>query len=130
MTKDEILQAIKQMTVLELSELVKELETEFGVSAAASAVAVAPTPAGLPTDGATAPPAEEEKVEFSVVLQETGANKINVIKAVREVTTLGLREAKELVESAPQTVKEAVSKEEAGQIQQKLQEAGAKVLVQ
>lgn len=120
-TKEEILAAIKNMTVLELSELVKELEKEFGVSAAAVAAPVAgAAPAG-------APAAAEEKSEFTVTLKAIGENKINVIKAVREVTTLGLKEAKDLVESAPKPIKEGVNKEEAATIQKKLQEAGATV---
>lgn len=128
MTKEEILEAIKGMSVLELAELVKALEETFGVSASAP-VAVAAAPAA--TDGAeTAAPAEEEKTEFDVILQEVGNNKINVIKAVRAVTTLGLKEAKALVESAPKAVKEGVSKEEAEEVKAKLEEAGAKVVVQ
>jgi len=127
MTKDEILEAIKGMSVLELAELVKALEEAFGVSAAAP-VAVAAAPAA--GDGAQAAAAEEEKTEFDVILQEVGPNKINVIKAVRAVTTLGLKEAKELVESAPKAVKEAVSKDEAEEVKAKLEEAGAKVAVQ
>ena len=123
LTKDEILAAIKQMSVLDLSDLVKSLEKEFGVSAAAPvAVAAAPAAAG----GAPAA-AAEEKTEFTVMLKETGANKIGVIKAVREITPLGLKEAKDLVESAPKAVKEGVSKEEAAIAKQKLEAAGAKV---
>lgn len=122
-TKEEILAAIKNMTVLELSDLVKELEKEFGVSAAP--VAVAAPAAGAAPAGATA--AAEEKSEFTVTLKAIGENKINVIKAVREVTTLGLKEAKDLVESAPKPIKEGVNKEEAATIQKKLQEAGATV---
>ena len=123
LTKDEILAAIKQMSVLDLSDLVKALEKEFGVSAAAPvAVAAAPAAAG----GAPAA-AAEEKTEFTVMLKETGANKIGVIKAVREITPLGLKEAKDLVESAPKAVKEGVSKEEAAIAKQKLEAAGAKV---
>jgi large subunit ribosomal protein L7/L12 len=130
MTKNEVLQAIKEMSVLELSELVKELEATFGVSAAAPvAVAVAPAAGGLAAPAAAAAPATEEKTEFTIVLQEVGANKINVIKAVREITSLGLREAKELVESAPKPVKEGVAKDEAAEIQKKLQAAGATVAV-
>ncbi len=125
MTKEEILTAIKSMSVLELSELVKELEKEFGVSAAPVAVAA---PAGGAAPGG-APAAAEEKSEFSVILKSVGENKINVIKAVREVTTLGLKEAKDLVESAPKPIKEGVNKEEAATIQKKLQEAGATVEV-
>ena len=125
MTKEEILTAIKGMSVLELAELVKELEKEFGVSAAPVAVAAPAGGAGQ----AAAPSAAEEKSEFSVVLKSVGENKINVIKAVREVTTLGLKEAKDLVESAPKPIKEGVNKEEAATIQKKLQEAGATVEV-
>ncbi|MDA1216305.1 MAG: 50S ribosomal protein L7/L12 [Chloroflexi bacterium] len=122
MSKDELMGAIKEMSVLELSELVKALEEEFGVSAAAPmAVAAAP---------AAAAASEEEQTEFTVVLQEAGPNKINVIKAVREVTTLGLREAKDLVESAPVNVKEGVAKDEAADIKKKLEEAGATVATQ
>ena len=124
MTKEELLEGIKGLSVLELSELVKSLEEEFGVSAAAPvAVAAAPAAVGGGEE-------EEEQTEFTVVLQEIGANKINVIKAVREVTTLGLREAKELVESAPVTVKEGVAKEEADTTKAKLEEAGATMAVQ
>ncbi len=114
-----IVEELKTLTVLELSELVKAVEDEFGVSAAA-AVAVA-----APTDGAAA--AVEEKTEFDVVLQEIGANKIAVIKAVREITGLGLAEAKAKVDSAPATLKEAVSKDDAEAAKAKLEEAGAKV---
>mgnify|MGYP001391115269 FL=1 len=123
MSKDKILEEIKKMSVLELSELVKDLEETFGVSAAAPvAVATVAAPAAG-TD--TAAPTEEEKTDFTVTLKDIGANKINVIKAVREITSLGLREAKELVESAPKAVSEGVSKEEAAETQKKLQEAGA-----
>lgn len=118
---DTILAAIKEMNVMELAELVKALEEEFGVSAAAP-VAVAAAPAA----GGAAPVADaEEQTEFTVVLQEVGANKINVIKAVRELTSLGLRESKDLVEGAPQNVKEGISKEEAANAKQKLEAAGA-----
>lgn len=128
MTKDEVLEAVKGMSVLDLAELVKMLEEEFGVSAAAPvAVVAAPAAAGLA--GGTANDAEE-KSEFDVVLREIGPNKINVIKGVREVTTLGLKEAKDLVESAPQTVKEGISKEDAEQVKAKLEEAGAVVALQ
>jgi large subunit ribosomal protein L7/L12 len=127
-TKDEILEAIKGMNVLELSDLVKALEEEFGITAAAPmAVAAAPAAAGAPADGAAA--AEEEQTEFEVTLRDIGPNKINVIKAVREVTSLGLREAKELVESAPSRVKEGVNRDEANTIKTKLEEAGASVEV-
>ncbi len=121
MTKDELISAIKGMTVLELSELVKALEQEFGVSAAAP-VAVA-TAAPVQT-GVAAPP-EEEQVEFDVILKEIGASKVNVIKAVREVTTLGLKEAKDLVESAPTVVKQGINKDEAAELKAKLEAAGA-----
>jgi len=121
MTKEEMIAAIKGMTVLELAELIKALEQEFGVSAAPVAVAGPAAPAAA---GAAAPAAEEQ-TQFSVILKEIGPNKINVIKAVREVTTLGLKEAKELVESAPKAVKEGVSKEEATAVKDKLQAAGA-----
>ena len=119
-TKEEILDSIKGMSVLELSDLVKTLEDEFGITAAAP-VAVAAAPAVA--DGAAA--AEEAQSEFEVTLQSFGQSKINVIKAVREVTSLGLREAKELVESAPVRVKEGVPKEEADSVKAKLEEAGA-----
>ena len=114
--------AIKSMTVMELADLVKALETEFGVSAAAVAVA-APAAAGAAAAGPAA--AAEEQTAFTVILKEIGANKINVIKAVREVTTLGLKEAKELVEAAPKPVKEGVTKEEANNVMAKLTAAGA-----
>ncbi|HIZ19272.1 MAG TPA: 50S ribosomal protein L7/L12 [Firmicutes bacterium] len=117
-----LIEDVKALTVLELSELVKALEEEFGVSAAAP-VAVAAVAA--PADGAAA--AAEEKTEFDVVLAEVGANKIQVIKAVREITSLGLKEAKELVDGAPKAVKEGVSKDDAEEMKKKLEEAGAKV---
>ncbi len=119
---EDIMATIKNMTVLELSELVKALEAEFGVSAAAPAVA---TTAAAASTEAAAP--VEEKTEFNVILKDIGANKINVIKAVRELTTLGLKESKDLVESAPQTVKEGVSKDDAAAMKQKLEAAGATV---
>ncbi len=118
----EIIEQIKGMTVLELNELVKTLEKEFGVSAAVQMAAPAAAPA------AAAAPVEEQ-TEFTVVLKEIGATKINVIKAMREFTTLGLKESKDLVESAPVNVKEGVSKEEAQNIKQKLEAAGAVVEV-
>ncbi len=127
MAKEDIMEAIKTLSVLDLAELVKSLEEEFGVSAAAP-VAMATVQGVAGTAEAAAE--EEEQSEFSVQLQEFGPNKINVIKAVREVTTLGLKEAKELVESAPTMVKEAVSKDEAEQVKEKLEGAGAKVAVQ
>jgi large subunit ribosomal protein L7/L12 len=124
-TKQEIMEAIKSMTVLELADMVKALEEEFGISAAPVAVAAAPSMGGGAGDAVV----EEEKTEFDVMLQATGPNKINVIKAVREVTSLGLREAKELVESAPTRVKEGINKEEAATVKAKLEEAGATVAV-
>ncbi len=124
MTKDEIVEAIKGMNVVELSDIVKALEEEFGISAAAPvAVAAAPAAGGAPAEAA----ASEDQSEFEVSLKEIGPNKINVIKAVREVTSLGLREAKELVESAPTAIKEGIAKEEADEIKNKLEEAGAAV---
>ena len=121
-----ILDQIKGLTLLEASQLVKGIEEAFGVSAAAAAVAAAPAAGG--GAAAAAAPAEE-KTEFTVVLTSVGANKINVIKAVREVTSLGLKEAKDLVDGAPKTVKEGISKDEAATIQKKFQEAGATVEV-
>jgi len=118
---DDIMATIKNMTVLELAELVKALEAEFGVSA------VAPVATAAPASAEAAAPDAEEQTEFSVILKDIGANKISVIKAVREVTTLGLKESKDLVESAPKAVKEGVSKEEANTAKQKLEEAGATV---
>ena len=123
-TREDVIEFLKNMTLLEASQLVKELEETFGVSAAAAAVA-APS-AGVA--GEAAAPAEE-KTEFDVILQAIGGNKINVIKVVREVTALGLKEAKDLVEAAPKAVKEAISKEEAETIKQKLTDAGATVEV-
>ena len=124
LSKDEILEAIKQLPVIELAGLVKDLEEEFGVSAAAAApVAVA---AAAPADAGAAP-AAEEKDEFTINLKEIGDNKINVIKAVRSATSLGLKEAKDLVESAPVAVKEGVGKEEADNVKKELEEAGAVV---
>ncbi|MER1941893.1 MULTISPECIES: 50S ribosomal protein L7/L12 [unclassified Castellaniella] len=120
-TKAEILDAIAAMSVLELSELIKEMEEKFGVSAAAAAVAVAAAPAA---GGAAA---AEEQTEFTVVLAEIGANKVSVIKAVREITGLGLKEAKDLVDGAPKPVKEGVDKAGAEEAKKKLEEAGAKV---
>ncbi len=126
MTKEEIIEAIKKMTVLELNELVKALQEEFGVSA----MPVTTTPAAsAPTATAVveAPPEEEEKTSFDVILKEVGDKKIQVIKVVRELTNLGLKEAKDLVESAPAKVKEGVSKAEAEEAKKKLEEQGAKV---
>ena len=125
LSKEELVEAIKGLTVLELADLVKALESALGVSAAAMAAPAAV--AAAPGAAAQAPAAAEEKTEFSVILSEVGPNKINVIKAVREVTTLGLKEAKDLVEAAPKTVKEGVNKEEATSIKAKLEAAGAKV---
>ena len=127
MTKDEIIEAIKQMNVVELSDVVKALEEEFGVSAAAPVAVAAAPAAGGPDDGGGA--SAEDQSEFEVSLKEIGPNKINVIKAVREVTSLGLREAKELAESAPTAIKEGIAKEEADEIKSKLEEAGAAVEV-
>ena len=125
MTKEEIVALIKGMTVLELSDLVKALESEFGVSAAVP-MAVA---GGVAAGGAAGGAAVEEQTEFTVILKEIGENKIAVIKAVREVTTLGLKEAKDLVEGAPKPVKEGVNKDEAAAMKKKLEESGAKVEV-
>ena len=120
---EQVLTLIKEMTVLELRDLNERIKEEFGVSAMAPmAVAAAPGAGG---GGAAAAAAEEEKTEWNVVLKDFGANKINVIKAVREVTTLGLKEAKDLVEAAPTNVKEGVSKADADAVMKKLQEAGA-----
>jgi len=118
LTKEELIKYIEEMPVLELAELVKDLEDRFGVTAAPLAVAAVAAP------GAAAAPAEEEQAEFDVVLTGFGDKKIQVIKAVREVTNLGLKEAKDLVEGVPKAVKEKVTKEEAGKVKQKLQEAG------
>ena len=125
-TREDVIEFLKNMTLLEASQLVKDLEETFGVSAAAAAVAA---PMGGAGGGAEAAPAAEEKTEFDVILQAIGGNKINVIKVVREVTALGLKEAKDLVEAAPKAVKEGVSKEEAETIKQKLSDAGATVEV-
>jgi large subunit ribosomal protein L7/L12 len=125
-TREDVIEFLKNMTLLEASQLVKDLEETFGVSAAAAAVAAAPAAAA---GGGEAAAAAEEKTEFDVVLQAVGGNKINVIKVVREVTALGLKEAKDLVEAAPKAVKEGVSKEEAETIKQKLTDAGATVEV-
>lgn len=123
LSKAEILDAIASMSVLDLSELIKEMEEKFGVSAAATAVAVAAPAAGGAAGGAAA---AEEKTEFDVVLTAAGDNKVNVIKAVRELTNLGLKEAKDMVDGAPKTVKEGVSKADAEAALKKLTEAGAK----
>jgi large subunit ribosomal protein L7/L12 len=125
-TREDVIEFLKNMTLLEASQLVKELEETFGVSAAAAAVA-APAGGGGAVAEAAAP--AEEKTEFDVILQAAGGNKINVIKVVREITALGLKEAKDLVEAAPKAVKEGVSKEEAEAIRAKLADAGATVEV-
>jgi large subunit ribosomal protein L7/L12 len=125
MSKEELIGVIKNMTVLELSDLVKALETEFGVSAAAPMAVAAVAGAGAAAPAA----ATEEQTEFTVMLKEVGANKIQVIKTVREVTGLGLKESKDLVEGAPKPVKENVSKEEAATIKQKMEASGATVEV-
>jgi len=118
-SKDDILEAVGQMSVMELNDLVKAFEEKFGVSAAAMAVA---GPAG----GGAAAPAAEEQTEFTVVLAEVGANKVGVIKAVREITGLGLKEAKDLVDGAPKPVKEGIAKADAEAAKKKLEDAGAK----
>jgi large subunit ribosomal protein L7/L12 len=123
-TREDVIEYLKGMSLLEASQLVKELEEIFGVSAAAAAVAAAPA-----AGGGEAAAVAEEKTEFDVILQAAGGNKINVIKVVREVTALGLKEAKDLVEAAPKAVKEGVSKEEAETVRQKLADAGATVEV-
>jgi large subunit ribosomal protein L7/L12 len=123
LTQDQVVDYIKNISVLELSQLVKTLEAELGVSAAAAAPVVV---AGGGGAAAAAAPAEEQ-TEFTVTLTEIGSNKINVIKVVREVTSLGLKEAKDLVESAPKPIKEGVTKDEAAAIKKKFEEAGAKV---
>jgi large subunit ribosomal protein L7/L12 len=125
-TQQQVVDYIKGISVLELSQLVKALEAELGVSAAAAMPMVMPGAGGA---GGAAAAAAEEKTEFTVTLTDIGSNKINVIKAVREVTSLGLKEAKDLVESAPKPIKEGVSKDEAAAIKKKFDEAGAKVEV-
>ena len=121
LTNEEILEAIASKTVLEISELIKMMEDKFGVSAAAAAVVAGPAAGAAPAA------AVEEKTEFDVVLADFGANKIGVIKAVREITGLGLKEAKDLVEGAPKAVKEGCQKDEAEELKKKLEAAGAKV---
>jgi large subunit ribosomal protein L7/L12 len=121
---EDFVKQIESMSVLDLANLVKALEDRFGVSAAAAAM-----PMAMPAAGAAAAAPAEEKTEFTVVLSEIGEKKINVIKAVREVTSLGLKEAKDLVEGTPQTVKEGVSKEEAEKIKKVFEDAGAKVTI-
>lgn len=125
MTKEEILTAVKSMTVMDLADLVKALEEEFGVSAAPVAVTAA-APTATPAEAAEEAP-EEEQTEFTVTLKAIGEKKIDVIKAVREVTDLGLKQAKDLVEAAPQAVRESISKEDAATIKQKLEAAGATI---
>lgn len=125
-TREDVIEFLKNMTLLEASQLVKDLEETFGVSAAAAAVAAPAAAAGGAGEAAAA---AEEKTEFDVILQAVGNNKINVIKVVREVTALGLKEAKDLVEAAPKAVKEGVTKDEAETIKQKLSDAGATVEV-
>lgn len=126
LSKDEILDAIGNMSVLELAELIDAFKSKFNVTIAAAAPAAAPAAGGA---GGAAAPAAEEQTEFAVVLKEAGAKKIQVIKVVREITGLGLKEAKDLVDSAPSEVKSGVSKEEANQIKAKLEEQGASVEV-
>jgi large subunit ribosomal protein L7/L12 len=123
LTQDQVVEYVKNISVLECSQLVKRLEQELGVSAAAAA------PVAVAGGGGAAAAAVEEKTEFSVTLTDVGANKINVIKVVREVTSLGLKEAKDLVEAAPKAVKEGVNKDEAATIKKKFEEVGAKVEV-
>ena len=127
LTQDQVVDYIKNISVLELSQLVKTLESELGVSAAAAMPMAMPGMAMAGGGGAAAP--AEEKTEFNVTLTEVGADKIKVIKVVREVTSLGLKEAKDLVESAPKPIKEGVTKDEAAAIKKKFEEAGAKVEV-
>ncbi len=126
LTQEQVVDYIKNISVLELSQLVKTLESELGVSAAAAMPMAMP---GMVAGGGAAAAPAEEKTEFNVILTDVGSNKINVIKAVREVTSLGLKEAKDLVEGAPKPIKEGVSKDEAATIKKKFEEAGAKVEV-
>ncbi|MCH8345332.1 MAG: 50S ribosomal protein L7/L12 [Chloroflexi bacterium] len=123
---DQVLDIIKEMTMLELRDLNERIQDEFGITAAAPVAVAAPAAAGAPAEAAV----EEEKTEFTVHLKDIGANKINVIKAVREVTTLGLKEAKDLVESAPTNVKEGISKADAEEVEKKLKDAGATIELQ
>ena len=127
---DQVMDLIKEMSMLELRDLNLRIQDEFGVTAAAPVAVAAPAAAGGAAAGAPAAEAEEEKTEFTVHLKDIGANKINVIKAVREVTTLGLKEAKDLVESAPTNVKEGISKADAEEAAKKLRDAGATVELQ
>ena len=122
-SKDEILEAISNMTVMQVVELISDMEKKFGVTAAAPVAIAAPGAGG----GAAAAAPAEEKTEFTITLTEVGANKINVIKVVREVTSLGLKEAKDLVEGAPKPIKEGIPKEEAAAIKKKFEDVGAKV---
>lgn len=124
---EQVLELIKDMTILELKDLNDQIKEVFGVSAMAPMAMAMPAGAGAASGAAAAAPAEEEQTEFTVVLKDFGANKINVIKAVREVTTLGLKEAKDLVEAAPTNVKEGIDKAEAESIKAKLADAGATV---
>ncbi|MBI3037630.1 50S ribosomal protein L7/L12 [bacterium] len=124
MNKDQIMEAIEKMSVLELSELIKAIEDKFGVTASAPMAMAMPMGAGM---GGPAAPAAVEKTEFDVILDNFGANKINVIKVVRELTGLGLKEAKDLVDGVPKPVKEGISKADAESMKKKLEEAGAKV---
>ena len=126
---DQVLDIIKEMTILELRDLNTKIQDEFGITAAAPMAMAMPMAAGAPASG-DAPAAAEEQTEFTVVLKDAGANKINVIKAVREITSLGLKEAKDLVEAAPTNVKEAIAKSDAEAAVKKLQEAGATVEMQ
>ena len=123
MERAQILEAVSKLTVLELSQLIKDMEEKFGVSAAAAVAVAAPAAGGAEAGGAAA----EEKTEFTVMLTAVGDNKVNVIKAVRELTSLGLKEAKDLVDGAPKAVKEGVSKADADTVAKKLTDAGAKV---
>ncbi len=125
-TRADVLSYLEGASMLEISDLIKEVEEKFGVKAAAPQIAMAPV-AGVAAAGGESAPAEAEKTEFNVILKAVGENKIQVIKAVREVTSLGLKEAKELVEGAPKTVKEGEKKENAEAIKKKLEEAGATV---
>ena len=127
---DQVMDLIKEMSMLELRDLNQRIQDEFGVTAAAPVAVAAPAAAAGAPGGAPAAEAEEEKTEFTIHLKDIGANKINVIKAVREVTTLGLKEAKDLVESAPTNVKEGISKADAEEAAKKLQAAGATVELQ
>ena len=129
-TQDDLLEAIDKMTVLELSEFIKRFEDRYGVTAAAPAAAAAAPAAAASGDGAGAPAAAEEQTEFSAVLTEVGPNKIPVIKVVRELTQLGLKEAKDLVDAAPKAVKEGIARDEADKIKTALEEQGAKVEIQ